>query len=900
MSRHDKKTILAAFSFLLLGFCLFSSENSRVRIGWFQVPHYQETSADGRHSGYMYEMLQAVSERAGFVYNYVPGTRTDCLAMLDDGRADIMCGVAELPDRSDMHITSIPIITASLQLIARKDDIRFSFDDYNAMNGMTVASIYSAYQKSHFEKLEREHGFKAHFTQYDDSEKVLQALVHGNADLALVSSITDTSRFSIVSQFSVHGLYIAVSPERPELAPAFDNAVQQLITEYPNYENDLFESYFGSYSQGSITFTQSELDFINRSPVINVYVRKKTPVLSYMRGDEFSGFIRDVFDSISENTGLHFRFIPETDNRLAIEKTRADRNSINAYIAGDFGWAEDNQLRLTHAVTDYPLVFLYSKKLDHPIHSASYLDNGFIPENSIRKAMYRMIPFTTPEKALEAVTRGTADAYLTNMYIGQQLLAQKRYHFLMMSPADTFKLNLSFGVPLQSDRELLSVINKALRNISDSEKTNFLRSALSESYHYTLIDFICDNIIILILLLMLFSLMAVIIIMQKRHAVQLANANKNKDAFLANMSHDFRTPLTAIKGFAYLGKTENDTKYYSQIISSGDYMLDLVKDILNIQQYAQGKTLDLSPEPVLSQQLTDEILEVVKPRADAKHITIVKHETINYPYLYVDSMRIKQIFINLLNNAVKYSPEGSTVIWKTDDTVENTKVHIISEISDHGAGMSADFIRNNLFHPFEREHNSFSLSEGGSGLGLSVTKLIIDRMKGQISVKSELGKGSTFSVDIPVETLTAEVFNRDHRKTDISAENADFTGRHILICEDNELNTYIIKSILEKHGCAADTAENGSIGLEKFRSSSLNYYDAVLMDVRMPVMDGLEATRAIRTLDRTDAVQVPIIALSANAFEIDTQNAIQAGMTAYLSKPIEVEKLFTTLSEVLR
>jgi CheY-like chemotaxis protein/anti-sigma regulatory factor (Ser/Thr protein kinase) len=263
-------------------------------------------------------------------------------------------------------------------------------------------------------------------------------------------------------------------------------------------------------------------------------------------------------------------------------------------------------------------------------------------------------------------------------------------------------------------------------------------------------------------------------------------------------------------------------------------------------------------------------------------------------------MRVRQVFVNIIGNAIKYSPAGSTVEVRVEDYVKNRNVRVKATIRDHGEGMSRDFIRERIFRPFEREKNAFSAKEGGSGLGLAITKIIMDRMGGSIAVESELGKGSTFTLDFPVQTITKEEYEKEH-KEDVPSRSRglDFSGLNVLLCEDNEINTFIVTNLLKKKGCTVDSAENGEIGLNKFKKSPSGYYSLILMDIRMPVMDGMETTRAIRALPREDARTIPIVALSANAFEEDKMESAKAGMNAHLAKPIDVEALFRTMEQLL-
>jgi signal transduction histidine kinase/ActR/RegA family two-component response regulator len=898
-SRHKKYLLITTFLVTLcFSFTVFPQSKS-VTVGWFEIPNFQETNDSGDRSGYVYEFLQTIADRTGWTYNYKTGSRNQCISMLKDGDVDIVCSLCEGEQPPYSTLTTIPFGSAYFILVCRNDDDRFSFDDYTTMNGMTVASINSSFLKENFDNLQAQKHFSATLKECDSPAEALNELTHGNADLALITSLTVPTGFTIVSQYGMHQYYIAVSDRKPGLYESLDKVLNQIITENPDFEQTLLKNYIDLNTDSQLSLTREEKQFVASAPVINVYVPSDAPVLSYTLNGEFHGFVRYILDDISKTTGLSFNYVMMKNSKELITLSSQDHNSINGFVASDFKWGEKNKFRISATISDYPLVLIYLKDMDHNIHTVGYNNRNFFSESFLQQTPYTMMPFPSREAALDGVLHSECDAYVTNMYTAQELLKQHKYRKLIMSTADNMKLGFSFAVSQTSDPELISILDKGIHNMSPTVKSNYLRQSVSDNNHLTLLDLIRENYIIVILVLILFTALLCITIMQRRNSQRLAEANKNKDAFLANMSHDFRTPLTAIKGFAYLGQTEQNAKYYDQIISSSDYLLELVKDILNIQQYAQGKTLELAPEAIQSKELIQQILEVTNPRAQAKHIKIETDFTFTHQYIFVDELRIKQVFINIISNAIKYSSEGSTVWWSIRDVEKDGSVHIESKIIDHGVGMSEDFIKNKLFKAFEREHNLFSLSEGGSGLGLVITKMVVDRMGGTISVDSMLDVGTTFMLDIPLQTLTQERYAELTKKNKVEVDSFDFTGRHVLVCEDNELNTFIISNLLEKRGCIVDTAENGQIGADKFAKSSEKFYDIILMDIRMPVLDGLEATRKIRNYDRSDAKTIPIVALSANASEDDRKKSEACGMNAHLSKPIEVDELFKTLADIL-
>lgn len=373
-------------------------------------------------------------------------------------------------------------------------------------------------------------------------------------------------------------------------------------------------------------------------------------------------------------------------------------------------------------------------------------------------------------------------------------------------------------------------------------------------------------------------------------------ANIEKDHFLARTSHDLRTPLGAIISLSKFGLDEAQDPYINQyfhdIFNSGSYMLDMLNDVLDLQKMESGE-ITLEHEVISVKEIESVVMTIVEPKAKEKSIMIeVNNEGNPVPYLIGDMRRIQQVIVNILTNAVKYTPEKGEihVCGMIHQDHEDCWIEVI--IADNGVGMSSGFMEH-MFDPFAQEHNALSAKEGGTGLGLAIVKKLIDAMQGEIHVTSELGKGTTFTIKMPVDLPDEQMLKDYHKKHEgQSILHYDFAHRHLLVVEDNALNRAIIGKILESAHMTYESASDGQEGVEK---ALHHHYDAILMDIRMPGMDGLKASEMIRLKD----TKTPIIAISANAYPEDIEKSRQAGMNAHLTKPIEVEKLFETLTKLL-
>ncbi|HUM82886.1 MAG TPA: ATP-binding protein [Lachnospiraceae bacterium] len=382
-------------------------------------------------------------------------------------------------------------------------------------------------------------------------------------------------------------------------------------------------------------------------------------------------------------------------------------------------------------------------------------------------------------------------------------------------------------------------------------------------------------------------------------------ANAAKSDFLSRMSHDIRTPLNGIIGMTYLSKNESDTEKIKsnldKIDTSSKFLLGLINDVLDMSKAESGK-IELHPEPYTPQEFSAYMEAVVKPLVAAKD-QIIDYQ-IDIPKDVVplqDKLRINQIVFNILSNAVKFTPEGGRIEYKTlGEIMPDGRLQMHVSVRDNGIGMSEEF-QKTLFDPFSQERRSESILHNGTGLGMAITRQLVELMGGSIRVESRVGKGSAFFIDLAFNTVPAETVDAPRPGTDdkMSPDDSLLVGKHILLCEDHPLNQEISKSLLEKKGIIVSTAENGKTGADMFLASSAGQYDAILMDIRMPVMNGYEATEKIRAAGRPDAKTIPIVAMTADAFSDDVRKCLDAGMNGHIAKPIEPETLYRILRNIM-
>ena len=384
-----------------------------------------------------------------------------------------------------------------------------------------------------------------------------------------------------------------------------------------------------------------------------------------------------------------------------------------------------------------------------------------------------------------------------------------------------------------------------------------------------------------------------------RRALERAEtATAAKSDFLSSMSHDLRTPLNGVLGFTAFALQEKDPQkkqeYLEKIASSGQLLLDLVNDTLDLSRIESGKAVP-EPETVMSDDLVPAVVTALRPTAELKGVRLIEELSHyrNEP-VWADRLKINKIALNLISNAIKFTHAGGTVtVTPYCHSACPGKECCGFAIEDTGIGMSEEFMKH-MYEPFSQEKRSESVQTPGTGLGLSIVKKYVDLLGGTIQVESHLHAGTRWEITLPVTKLQNGLEEKP------KAENLEvLKGRHILLCEDNQMNTEIASMLLKNKGMIVEAAENGMTGLKKFAASPEGYYDLILMDIRMPEMDGYEATRSIRALERQDALKIPIIAMTADAFEESVRAAKEAGMDAYVTKPVEPRKMYETLQQCI-
>jgi len=888
-----------------------------VRVGLPDTDIATVNGEDNKNVSYDKEYLQAIAEYANWDYEYVPATWEKCLEMAKNGEIDILFDVSKTEERMQYYnFSSEPMGTEMSYLITRNDS-PLHFNDFEAFNGLLVGYEQDSTMIEDLKAYGKNKGFTFRTRAFKSSAEMYVALKAGEINAGVQTNYLEVPEGAvIIAKCNPAPVYIITTKKKPELIVELDSAMAHLFSYNPNFNADIFNRIFKNNNSKSENYSQQEKQYLESRPVITVIYEKNWAPFEYDDKGRAAGITPDIIRAIGKDTGLNFKFVLlDSTQSIYNEITGIPDDTIMA-VSYDYIWANHHDLLVTQPYISGSVMSV-TKKPEIDPKTVAIVAGGFLAKEINREyPELKSVKYLTFEECMQAVADGRADCTFLNSYQANYYRSMSAYDSFSYKPVEKISQNIALGITTSSNPALLGIVSKSLHRISAKD----LQSILSENSVSQ--ERLSPRVLIrrypmetaaaigsFSILLCLLVVMAAFSNTKKRQALALAkakqeaeDANKAKSDFLSRMSHDIRTPLNGIIGMTRIAQGETNSiqtaDCLDKIDMSSKFLLGLVNEILDMSKAESGK-LELHPEPYYADDFRGYINAVIQPLCDGKNQTLqFEVHTIDKVVPKLDILRINQVYFNLLSNAVKYTPEGGKIIVTVDEkiTPENKDCITVS-IRDNGIGMSEDF-QKVLFNPFTQEHRDDNSEMRGTGLGLAIVKKIIDAMGGTITVKSKIGEGSEFTFTVCCDYVSENNTNRAAQVA-FPTENIleKLKGKHVLLCEDHPLNQTIAKALLKEKGVLVDIAENGQEGVTHFANSAINYYNAILMDIRMPVMDGLEATRRIRALTRSDAKTVAIIAMTADAFEESMREAKGAGMNDYVTKPIEPEKLYQALAK---
>ena len=884
-----------------------------IRVGYFDLGTYYQADTEGKVTSYDAAFLSEISHYTNYTFEYVDcGTWNQALDMLNAHEIDLVGTMQWTMDREQQYEICDASYGYSVAELAAVSDSDYIYEDYTMLADAKVGCIGGYVIMNQLENYMAEKNISLDIITYDTQEQLDQALEKGEIDLIAANAHAIHEDWKVIEKFAYAPFYFASWKGNAELTEAISAAIIKIHVYEPDYAVDLIQQYFPQLV--SSPYTKEELDCIKKGEQYTIYFDGKTAPLVWYDEDtgQMQGVLVEVCHQLINQTGIPLQIEKRSETAASDDAHTVKYRTIYYNSSLD---ARD-ETGVTSAILDQEF------KMYHRVGSG-YKEGGSydiaIVKNRDGLRDYlteiypncRLVEYDTPAECMEQLQKGKVALSFLNANVADRILITKNISQVTAIPMT----NVTFGIALQfngEDAELLaSIIDKGLRLVDENKVNDTLVSyALATApdvtlfylikQHMTLTIVIC---LVLILIIVAFAVLFTYAQVMKRQRIHVEQANHARTEFFARMSHDMRTPMNGILGMAKLSRDENDTEVLKsnllKIEESGEFMLSLINDTLDLQRLESGK-LTFHMQPVEAEAFFHGMVSMAMETARQKKLEVKMDlpEFEKQEFLELDSVRVKQIFLNLTSNAIKFTPQGGTIRLSITRTGEVRGCEIYQfVVADTGTGMSREFIKNHLFEAYSQEHNKETEQYAGSGLGLAITRNLVELLQGNISVESELGEGTTFTVELPFQksdsTAAAENLQQKEQLKERCIKT--LSGKRILLAEDHPLNAEIAIRLLQKAECEVTWAENGVKAVELFQNSAKDYYQAILMDIRMPEMNGIEATENIRKLDRTDAGRIPIIALSANAYDDDIKSCLKAGMNAHLAKPIDPSELYEIL-----
>lgn len=889
-----------------------AQEPRTVRVAWFPMEGFHTYSETEGYGGLDVAYLDELCGYTGWEIEYVECVSwDDALEKLSMKEVDLVGSAQYSQERARLYHYAAFSSGYTYGCLFTEQDSDLAFEDFDRMKNMKFGVVESYIRKDEFfEYLSRNGITEPEVVEYSTTQEMQQALHAGRIDLA-VHTLTEVEEGQcLVGKFAYAPYFYITWKGNDLLLDELNQGIEQLNMDYPALGQNLMNRYYGERREN---FAAEEQRLIREGDTVKIGFYKDTKPLAFIndRG-EYDGIYIQILKTVSERSGISMEFCPL--DRSQYWKQLLKDGEIDFYVgASNMQAARDENILLTNSFMAYNAVIV--SKNDYSLADEDVtmvLTNGRTYLADVMEFTGDIVYCDGAKDCLQTLERGQADITLLNTIEYNYQSKNERFSNLIEWENYRFQSGTALAVSKEADPVLYSLMNKAIRLVSEAEKEDIINQYMNIPYDsYGMLDYLYqskDVIAVSVMILALLSVFSYVIIhMRKRSylllekkngelqvAIQEAErANQAKTEFLSHMSHDIRTPINGIMGMLNIAEKnpedlDRQADCREKIKTSARHLLSLINDVLDISKLESG-TVELSCEVFSINELLHNCEVIVGGQAADRNVTLItdfpEEGQLMHGYFLGSPLHIKQILINIAGNCVKYNkPMGSVNFKCSELSAKDGIAQICFEISDTGIGMSKEYLEH-IFEPFTQEEGGARTNYQGTGLGMTITKNLVDRMGGTIQIESEIDQGSIFTVILPLPIAEAPQAQEETEKR----ERAETAGMPVLLVEDNELNQEIAHYMLAERGLEVTVAANGHEAVELFRKSQPDTYRIIFMDVMMPVMNGYEATRAIRSMDRPDAAKIPIIAMTANAFAEDVKNAKEAGMNEHITKPLEPE-----------
>ena len=878
-------------------------------------------------------MLQTLSGYTGWQFEYVTCDWSNCFEKLKNGEIDIMGGISYTEDRTEeMLFSDEPMGVEKYYLYVDLSRADISASDFKTLNGKKIGVLMGTEPEVMLTEWEEKYGLKTEHVNISNNEDVKQKLADHEIDcfVSLEESFWAERGISTITRVGESGIYYAINKNRPDLKEELDDAMRALDEAVPFYTADLYKRYFSmDYTP---ILTGEEKAWLKEHGAIKMgFLTSDSGVSTFDPATgEFTGVITDYIQFAADclgNQELEFQLVGYDSKEAELDALKSGEIDMIFHFDQSPNLAEEYHFACTNTTWTSNLMAVTNKQ--H--FNENNVNRIAVPQNKLSLKKYlafyypqwEIVDCDTQEDAVKLVKDGQADCFVTG--ISSENKYSEKYSFYSVPLLNPVKSCFAVN---SGNRSLLSILNKTIKAMPVNMLAGALAMYKSSARKVTLSDFIKDNFFMALLvssIAVAAILLTILKLLRKARKAEAAarkaasdtqelnaklqvavekaeSANHAKSTFLFNMSHDIRTPMNAIIGYADLASRHLDDpaklkNYMENIQVCGQNLLMLLNNVLDLARIENDKTeMEYSVSDI--EKDFRNCVAMFRNQADSKGQTLTVTTQLQYPYIYADIPHLTEICTNLVSNAVKYTGAGGTIrcnVTQKPGKKEDWCDTVIT-VADNGIGMSQEF-QKHIFEPFERERTSTVSKVEGSGIGMGIVKKLVGLMGGTVEVESRIGVGSTFTVTIPCR-IASEDETQAKRETNPSDQKC-LCGTRILLTEDNDLNAEIAVELLQEEGCTVDRAKDGVECVDMLEKAANGTYQLILMDIQMPVMNGYDAARKIRGLDDPQKANIPIIAMTANAFTEDRQVALDAGMNDHIAKPINMNVLVPTLRKYL-
>ena len=915
LNLKNKINLLIFIVFLL---CFVLSASNKIRVGWPIIQGLQEYDEEtNRYFGFNYDYLNKISQYNNFEYEFYVGTMEECQMFLKNGQIDLLgAAVDNSSTDSSFEFCEIPFGTFRRVWIS-KELSNLWFDDFSAFSGKKIGILNKEYEKKAEEAFVKENQIDLSEIFYESYEDIIEALNSGKIDIAQVSDFFDCSNYKVISGFNSNPLYFMVNKENPEIKESMEEAINLIKQKEPDYESELYHKYFiKNEEEIKIPFSVEEKEYLNSNPVVKVlYNQHYSPLIYKDEEGECSGFLRFYMDLISRKTGITFEYTYVESSAAEAEKFL--QGGFDIYLAKENAFDSNflEKFKLTQPFFQVEYSTFVKVNTNSNVKYIGLTKNNKELKSLIEKDGYEVVIFSDMQSAIKALEKGTVDGYLDTIYsLSDYDIDKLKVDGVELRNYLNHSDLLSIAVNSHSNQLLLSSLDKTIESISKKEVDVLLFQSTNSFHKENFTEFLKKNVwwVIVVISSFAITLSIIIILAVSREKSQKYNkrlresniklyeakkisikADEEKSNIFRTLSHDIRTPMNVILNTAILAKSSIEDKKQTEdnfdtIEKTSKYLLLLINKLLDLSRLKEidNKVVDNSFS--LSKEVK-EFSNQMKVIFSLKKQEFVFDIDIEHDYLIGDIVKIRRIIENLVNNAAKFTPVNGKVALLVH---EKDEIFIIKVI-DSGIGMTKEQC-SHIFDAYYRVDNPEVNKTEGNGLGLLICKELVTILNGRIEVESTVGKGTAFTVSLKLKINE----NKKTIEKCFKEKKYDFKGKKILMVEDNRMNQKIMRTLLERVGISCTQAFNGREGVMEFKKSFPGTFDLIIMDIMMPIEDGISACKEIRALDREDSI-VPIVGLSGNNDFKDFEKGKIASMNEYLTKPIIVEDFYQILEKLL-